>query len=279
MKTVQNIPVAKYHGLGNDFILLREQVADSIADLTDFVIKVCDRHTGIGADGLIVAKQNPFFMEYYNQDGSRAPMCGNGIRALTCFLYDEGLLEDSLVRIDTLAGLKTVEILSYDPFTVRVNMGGPIDDPAAIHVPAQKPVRAYELTDPNGKTLAKIDSFFMSTVHTVVFPDFDAMGKIEQAGRTICEHPFFEEQTNVNFVNCIDPSHIEVQTYERGCGVTLACGTGACASALAAYRRGLCESNVEVRLKRGSLRIEIEPDETVYMSGPAKKILSGVFMY
>lgn len=267
------IPVAKYHGLGNDFILLREQAADSIENLCDFAIAVCDRHTGIGADGLIVAREHPFFMEYYNQDGSRAPMCGNGIRALTCFLYDEGLLDGRSVAIETLAGTKTVEILSLDPFQVRVEMGKPIDGTEMIHAYGDSGVLFLE----NGEQV-EFSSFFMSTVHTVVF-DENAMGDIAQRGKQICEHPNFKEQTNVNFVHVLDRSHIELQTYERGCGVTLACGTGSCAGALCAWRKNLVDDKVEVRLKRGSLQIEIGEDESVVMSGPAEKILSGLYTY
>ena len=284
----QTISLAKYHGLGNDFILLRQEQADRIPkeDFTSFIQAVCDRHTGIGADGLIVARTDPFFMEYYNQDGSIAPMCGNGIRCLSCFLRDEGLLQDNpqvlyeedktLIPIETLAGLKTVEILQEDPFFVRVNMGQADFDPKAIEALSQTPIWKQDVETQEGDKT--IYSFFMSTVHTVLF-DKEAMGNIEAKGKALCFHPLFTKQTNVNFVNVLDPTHIQVQTYERGCGVTLACGTGVCASALVCYLEGLCGPSIDVELKRGRLHIDIDENQVVYMTGPAQKICQAKFLY
>ncbi len=274
--------VSKYHGLGNDFILLREEEADKVENLTDLIVQVCDRHTGVGADGLIIARKAPqedeasFEMVYYNQDGSRAPMCGNGIRCFSRFLVDEKLTDENPIPITTLAGLKIASIESLDPFRVKVDMGKADFDPAAISVKADTPVWDLELDTDTGKQ--KVCSFFMSTVHTVVFDD-DAMGEIEQKGKALCFHPFYPEQTNVNFVKVLDENHIQVQTYERGCGVTLACGTGVCASALTCYLKGLCGPKMDVELKRGNLTIEIDEDQRVFMSGPAQKIMEGTYFY
>lgn len=271
-----DVPVSKYHGCGNDFILLSEQTADSIENLEDFIVQVCDRHTGIGADGLIVAREHPFFMEYYNQDGSRAPMCGNGIRCLSRYLHDQKLFSGDRLEIETLAGLKTVEILSLDPFLVRVNMGRADFSPESIDAAVDQPIWKMPLALHHGER--SIYSFFMSTTHTVVF-DENPMGDIEAAGKEICFHPLFEKQTNVNFVRVLDPKHIQVQTYERGCGVTLACGTGVCASALVCVLEGLCEPSVDVELKKGHLNIDVLDDQTVLMTGPAEKILTGLYSY
>ncbi len=321
--------VTKYHGLGNDFIVMREEEAAKVADLNDLIVQVCDRHTGIGADGFIIPKTMPegseaqFEMVYYNQDGSRAPMCGNGIRCLSGFLSDEKLIDcdvlpiatlaglktvtienldpfqvrpmcgngirclsgflsdEKLIDCDvlpiaTLAGLKTVTIENLDPFQVRVNMGKADFAPEAIAAQSDQPVWDLELDTDQGKQT--VCSFFMSTVHTVVFDD-DPMGDIEQKGKALCFHPFYTEQTNVNFVNVLDPKHIQVQTYERGCGVTLACGTGVCASALTCYLKGLCGPKMDVELKRGHLTIEIDDEQTVFMSGPAQKIMEGTYLY
>lgn len=270
------VAVSKYHGLGNDFILLREEEAAKITDLKDFIVQVCDRHTGIGADGLIVARTNPYFMDYYNQDGSMAPMCGNGIRCLSKFLIDEGLAEGEEIAIETRAGLKTVSVLSSDPFRVQVNMGQAIYDPAAIDADTDAEIWNQPLMTENG--IVPIYSFFMSTTHTVLF-DEEAMGDIEAKGKAVCFHPLFKKQTNANFVHILDPGHIQVQTYERGCGVTLACGTGVCASALVCVKEGLCKPHVDVELKKGHLQIDVLEDETVLMTGPAEKILSGTFYY
>lgn len=272
-----DVLVAKYHGCGNDFILLREKIANQIENLQDFIIQVCDRHTGMGADGLIVARENPFFMEYYNQDGSKAPMCGNGIRCLTRFLNDEGLLKgQSEIAIETLAGLKTVKILKEDPFLVEVCMGKADFDPAVIQANTSDPIWNQTIQTTFGSQ--SIYSFFMSTVHTVLF-DEKAMGDIEQKGKELCFNSLFQNQTNVNFVKVIDPNYIQVQTYERGCGVTLACGTGVCASALVCFLEGKCEPSIEVELKKGHLHIDIDDDQVVYMTGPAQKVCSALFSY
>lgn len=273
-----DVQVSKYHGCGNDFILIREEEAERIDDLHDFIVQVCDRRFGIGADGLMVARTHPFFMEYYNQDGSRAPMCGNGIRCLTCFLRDQDLLEQAdSVTIETLAGTKTVEIISQKPFLARVAMGKPIDDPEAIGVHVSDPdARIYNWPLSIGDQTVSIDSFFMSTVHTLVF-DENAMGDIEAKGRAICEHPLFSEKTNVNFIHVLSPDQIEIQTFERGCGVTLACGTGACASVIDAHRKGLCGRSVDVKLRRGVLHIDIDEEESAWMTGPAVCVLEGTF--
>lgn len=270
------IKVSKYHGCGNDFILTTQNEIEHVSNLEDLIIKSCDRHTGIGADGFIIAKLDPLEMIYYNSDGSRAPMCGNGIRCFAKFLYDQKIETRTVFDVDTMAGVKTVEVLSHDPFRVRVNMQKPDWDPAKIGVDSENVLWRYPL-DINGQIL-DIYAFFMSTVHTVIFCK-DAFADIEELGKAVCTHPVFKEQTNVNFVQVVDRSHIKVQTYERGSGLTLACGTGVCASALTCYLEGLTFSSMEVEMKKGSLHIEIDPFLTVYMSGPAALIIEGEYEY
>ncbi|WP_298000478.1 diaminopimelate epimerase [uncultured Faecalibaculum sp.] len=256
------IPVTKYHGCGNDFVIVRAADVEGM-DLPALAVRVCDRHTGIGADGFIVAETGPLEMIYYNQDGTRAPMCGNGIRCFAAFCLQEGLASGTGFDVVTLAGTKHVTVLGNDRY--RIMMGEPDFSRETIGTPFQ--VDHYLLND------HEITSFFMGTIHTVVFTD-NAMGNIEVPGREICHASLFPQQTNVNFVEVVDRNHLRVQTYERGCGVTLACGTGVCASAFQAWREGLANPSVDVELKCGLLHIDIE-DGIVYMSGPAVRILKG----
>jgi diaminopimelate epimerase len=267
---------SKYHGLGNDFILMHESEAAKVENRTDLIVKACDRHCGIGADGMIFVKQDPLEMIYYNQDGSRAPMCGNGIRCFSAFCKDEGVTDQKQFDVQTLAGIKNVTITNDDPFTVSVYMGQGEFTPEKIGVDLEQVPWNYPLSVLN--TTKHIYSFFMSTVHTVLFCE-DAFKDIEQEGKAICMHPLFSEQTNVNFTQVIDRHTLKVQTYERGCGVTLACGTGVCAAALTAYKLGLTDSHMRVILKKGALTIDIDQNLGVTMSGPAALVCKGEYDY
>lgn len=263
-----SIKISKYHGLGNDFILTRY---DENYDIEKLVISCCDRHTGIGADGMIFVKENPLEMIYYNQDGTRAPMCGNGIRCFAAYCFDEGICQDERIPVQTLAGEKVVYRVSESPFVVRVDMDKPVYSNELLHVDEGESVWK--------KTIQGMDTYslFMATVHTVVFVKDAFDEKNVELGKKICHAPFFHKQTNVNFVQVKDRNHIVVMTYERGCGITLACGTGACASVVVANQLGLCDASVDVELRIGHLQIDVE--DHVFMSGPAKKIMEGEFEY
>ena len=263
-----SIKVSKYHGLGNDFILTRY---DETYDIEKLVRACCDRHTGIGADGMIFVKENPLEMVYYNQDGSRAPMCGNGIRCFAAYCFDEGSCTDEKIPVQTLAGEKIVYRVSENPFVVRVDMEEPIYSNALLNVDENESVWK--------RNLHGVDTYslFMATVHTVVFVDEAFNEKNVELGKLICHDSFFKKQTNVNFVQVKDRNHIVVMTYERGCGITLACGTGACASVVVANKLGLTDEHVDVELKIGHLQIDLE--DHVFMSGPAKKIIEGEYDY
>ena len=234
------IKFSKYHGLGNDFILTR--YIEGI-DIPTLVQACCSRHTGIGADGMIFVKEDPLEMVYYNQNGSRAPMCGNGIRCFAAYCFDEGINTDEVVPVQTLAGEKIVHLISTSPFEVCVDMEQPLYDNHLIDVDEHENVWKREVCGVDTYSL------FMATTHTVVF---------------------------VDFIQVIDDTHITVMTYERGCGITLACGTGACASVVVANKLGFVQSECEVQLKLGSLKIEVK--DHVYMTGPAKKICEGEFV-
>ena len=269
--------VSKYHGLGNDFVMLRYADAEGLA-LPELAREACDRHTGIGADGLILAKEDPLEMVYFNQDGSRAPMCGNGIRCFAAFCYDEGICTEEKYPVETLAGIQQIERVSTEPFRVRIGMGKPDDDREKLKLSEAAPssVWGYPLPLSSGRTVT-LYSFFMGTIHTVLFVPDAFAPENEAIGCEICHHPYFREQTNVNFAEIVDDGHVKMQTYERGCGMTLACGTGACASAVCACRTGRTGRAVDVQLRLGTLHIELDEAGSVWMTGPAERIMKGVY--
>lgn len=268
------LPVTKYHGCGNDFLMVHARDAAGM-DLASLIVEACDRRTGIGADGLIVVEPEPLEMKYYNADASPAPMCGNGIRCFARFCLDEGLQSGDRFSVRTGAGQKTVQIVSRDPFLVKIGMGGPDYDPAAIHTDG--PVWGERL-EVMGREVC-LYSFFLSTVHTVWFVD-DAMDdRLLPIAEAVHRHPMFREKTNVNMVQAVDRDTLRMRTWERGAGLTLACGTGACAAALTAWKLGLCGTEVNVLLPKGRLQISIGADEQVQMTGPAEKIMKGVYIW
>ncbi len=279
---------SKYHGCGNNFIMIRESelAANGIIEGKDSALwekeypglaqKVCDINTGVGADGLIIVREEPELeMVFYNMDGSRAPMCGNGIRCFAYFCLNEGIKSEKSYVVKTLAGDMVVNVTCEEPFMAQIDMGKPIFDPASIAVKSDgKDFLAQELTISDGSKWT-VNSLFMGTVHTVVFVDDYDSFDIEYVGKELCEHPTYTEKTNVNFVKVIDENTVRMKTYERGVGMTLACGTGACAAAVVANMQGLCKSPIEVILQLGSLNIELKDDGSVFMEGPSVKIAEG----
>lgn len=291
------VSFSKYHGCGNSFVIVKEEELRQYTGDTDFesacsefAVKSCAEHTGAGADGMIVVREKPHLeMIFFNCDGSRAPMCGNGIRCFANFCYDEDICKDRKYAVKTLAGKMIVEVTSVNPFRVRIDMGSPLFFPEAIGVNSPDEDffgKDIEINRCDENIKIKVYSMFMGTVHTVVFSDDieESFGEkldeklMEEAGEIICNHPVFAEKTNVNFVSIQDKNTIKMRTYERGVGMTLACGTGACACVVAANKRGLCENDVEVILPIGRLYIEIRDDGHVYMQGPSVKIFDGNFV-
>lgn len=267
--------VSKYHGCGNDFIIVRWNDLQG-HDIVSFVKNVCHRQIGVGADGCILVKEQPLEMIFYNADGTRAPMCGNGIRCFAKYCYDEDICTQTSYEVKTLAGIKHIAILKHDPFLVRVAMGCALYDHEYLHLSSYcTSMMAYTLHILHKEVM--LYTFFMSTIHTVIFVN-DAFSKEnELMGDAICHHPLFLQGTNVNFVQIVDKQTIHMQTYERGVGMTLACGTGACASALIAYQKKNCQPDMDVIMKQGHLHIEISANEEVFMSGPAIRVLKGEY--
>lgn len=268
------IPFSKYHGCGNDFIFVDSKDIQNI-DLNDLIIQICDRHSGIGADGFIYANQDPLEMIYYNQDGSRAPMCGNGIRCFAKYCYDHQIETKAQYPVHTLAGTKIINRINEDPFYVQIDMGQADFDHKLCGI--QHDIWNMPYICKDGTSLS-LYTAFVSTIHTVVVIDSIENPTIETWGKEICHSDLFQYQTNVNFVEIIDSKHIKVKTYERGCGMTLACGTGCCASVYFLYKEGKLENEVEVELEKGTLNILIQ-DEKIYMSGSARRIAKGEYYY
>jgi diaminopimelate epimerase len=282
------------HGLGNDYVYV-ETFERGIADAPGFARFVSDRHFGIGGDGLIllappVGADSHVRMEMYNADGSRAQMCGNGIRCVARLAYEQGRASGRRVRIDTDVGLREIGIvLAADGSVDRVDvdMGPPGlrrgDLPLRDGAPSSEPFidrdiivdgqrwRGTAVSIGNPHLVLRIDAGPIAT-------RLDELDLVS-LGPRFEQHPWFPERTNTEFVEVISPREVAMRVWERGSGETLACGTGACAVAVAAALNGWCEREVVVRLRGGDLSIRWAgdaPDGRVWMSGPATRVFEGV---
>jgi diaminopimelate epimerase len=260
--------VSKYHGLGNDFIMAQlEDVAH--LSFSKLAQKLCDRHTGIGADGLIVINKDPLEMIYYNSDGSRAEMCGNGIRCFVKYGLDLNVITEDVVTVNTLAGPYKIEILSKEPFECKVNMGQGQYEPGSYSGAFKEEVLDQDVT--LGNKDFRISALLMGVPHAVLETKSWDSKDLIQTGSFIESAPEFLEGTNVNFVEVVSSDHIKMQTFERGAGLTLACGTGACATFDALYKIGKVNDIIRVQLPLGELVLE-HKDDSVFMTGPAEKV-------
>ena len=276
----------KYHGAGNDFIIVHEKdlIEKGIPDYNELAAQICDRHFGIGADGLLILKYvaNMPFMFYYNSDGSQAPMCGNGIRCFSHYLRNNNIeMEDSFI-VKTVPGDLRIEISEdeeNEEFLAKVNMGKPIFDIKKL-INTDKERFLKEKIEIDGEEI-EISYIFMGTDHAVIFvEDFDKYD-INKLGSKIENFiELFPKKVNVNFVKIYDRNHMEVITWERGAGRTLACGTGATASVVLARTFGLTDDKVNVKVPGGQLLIEYENQESeAFMTGPSQKIAEGYYKF
>lgn len=267
---------AKMHGLGNDFIVLDNR-DNSITDLKKLAVKVCDRHFGIGADGILIIEKSSIAdikMSIINSDGSTAEMCGNGIRCFSKFVYEKKIINKEVINIETLAGVMKAELKveGSKVFDIRINMGSPRRDKDSIPFRGNGNNLNYNI-EINEKRYSA-STILLGVPHTIVYVDRIDENEVIETGRKIENLSFFPSKTNVNFVNVIDKDRIEVRTWERGAGYTLACGTGACASVVASYLSGKTNNKVEVMLYGGKLFVEYI-DGSVFMTGPAEFICEG----
>lgn len=272
----------KMQGLGNDYVYvncLRETIKNP-AEVSKFV---SDRHFGIGSDGLIMicpSKVADFEMQMYNADGSRGEMCGNGIRCVAKYVYDYGLTDKTSISVETLGGIKYLDLTVEDGKVslVKVDMGSPRLAPSQIPIVPENPEDTRIIDAPlevEGKTYY-MTGVSMGNPHTVVYVD-DVKGlDLLKIGPSFENHKRFPERINTEFAHVLDRKTVEMRVWERGSGETLACGTGACAVAVASILNGLTEDRVTVKLLGGDLLIEWDKEaDKVYMTGPAKVVFDG----
>lgn len=275
----------KMHGCGNDYVYVNG-FTEKVKNPSEVAQMVSDRHFGIGSDGLIIINPSQvadFEMAMYNADGSRGEMCGNGIRCVAKFVYDFGLTDKTSISVETLAGIKYLDLTVKDGkvVTVRVNMGAPILTPAEIPVEPSLFPEAKDAVVAQPLTVAgkayKVTCVSMGNPHDVIFMDEDVRTlDLEKIGPDFEHHPAFPKRTNTEFVNVIDETHLRMRVWERGSGETLACGTGTCATVVAAVLNGLTKDAVDVELLGGSLHIEWDREANlVYMTGPATVVFTG----
>jgi diaminopimelate epimerase len=272
---------AKYHGTGNDFVLV-EDMEDALRPPRQLVAALCDRHRGIGADGLIriaPADDADFFMDYYNADGEVAEMCGNGIRCLAKYVYDRGLTSASEIDVMTRAGAKHLLIGAEDGVAheVTVDMGPPALDRKAIPMEGEPADRFVgQPFDVDGRTYTAT-AVSMGNPHCVLFldPGEDlAAVEVRRLGSMVEHRSEFPNGTNVEFVQVRD-GRIHLRVWERGSGETMACGTGACAALVACSLAGLTGREAEVEFPGGLLRVAWREDDHLFLTGPAVRVFEG----
>ena len=270
----------KMHGLGNDYVYM-DAINQEIENRSELAKFVSDRHFGIGSDGLILicpSEKADFRMQMFNQDGSEAEMCGNGIRCVGKFVYDKGLTNKETITVETLAGIKTLVMTAKNGKieTARVDMGEPILEPEKI------PVISNENLVKNLRLKEEERDFTFTCVsmgnpHAVTFIEED-VNKFDicKYGAKLEVNKAFPKKANIEFINVIDDKTLKMRVWERGAGETLACGTGACAVTVAAILNGYTRRAVTVHLLGGDLKIEWnEKDNHVYMTGPATTVFEG----
>ncbi len=272
----------KVHGLGNDFILVnKNEIKNLPGDLTGLAIKICDRHFGVGADGLVLiglGKEADLAMQIINSDGSEAEMCGNAIRCVAKYAYERGLVRKTKMAVETGAGIKMPELIIDNGAVtaVRVDMGTPYLEREQIPMTGQ-PGRVINEPLVVGNDVFNITSISMGNPHCVIFvPDVTAV-PLENWGSRVETHPVFPRKTNVEFVQVLNENEVHMRVWERGAGPTLACGTGACATAVAAVLNGYTGRTVRVYLYHGALDIEWAANNHIYMTGPAEQVFSGEY--
>lgn len=270
----------KMQAAGNDFILVNglEKQKD---DWNEFARKVCDRHFGIGADGLMFCSESKIAdikMNYYNSDGTRGEMCGNGIRCFSKFVYDNKIVDKKHFLVETDAGIKTINLETDENgeaiyLTVDMEKVNFRADSITNITDSETVLNRKVIVD--GREII-ISSVLMGVPHTVVFVDNFSNYDVNDLGRKIEMLDIFKNKTNVNFVKKIDEKTFEIKTWERGAGRTLGCGTGCCASSAVAKKLGIVnESKILMKAEGGDVQVEIKEDYSIIMAGKAERICTG----
>lgn len=268
MKTIK---ITKMQGCGNDFVIIDyDEYLKTGLEMPELAKRICDRNFGVGADGMIIPKTGTVNTDigwyFYNSDGSTAQMCGNGMRCFAKYVYDKKLVNKKQFSVETLAGIIKPELL--DNGLVKVDMGIPILEAEKIPFKGEKKIQALDKE-------FEIMPVSMGNPHCIIFTDDAPMHLAENYGPIIEKHPFFPEKTNTEFVKVISGHEIEMRVYERGCGITLACGTGACASVVACILNNLTENKVKVNLLGGAVFVEWQgskedSEKNIFLIGPAE---------
>lgn len=269
--------ITKMHGLGNDFILAAAEDIKGF-DLPSLARVLCARRINVGADGLMIAEPcsgADIRMRIFNSDGSEAEMCGNGIRCFTRWVFDNGIVPKSQMSISTLAGImKPVLLFEHGQVSgVTVDMGRPEFQNEKIPVDSQVPAISNRI-EVLGKEI-EVSSILMGVPHTIVYVRDPGELDIRAFGPAIETHHAFPLKTNVDFIQVLDKNTIKIDTWERGAGLTLACGTGSCAAAVVSAIKGFTQKKVNVLTQTGKLVIEYKDTGEVLMTGPAEYVFTG----
>ena len=285
------IKVTKMQGCGNDFVILEHSEYqkgvknEKWKNMSEAAKKLCDRNFGVGADGLIIPNKNTEGADigwfFYNSDGSTAQMCGNGMRCFARYVHDKKIMKKKKFTVKTLAGIITPEILKNG--TVKVNMSKPILEPGKIPFIPNSNLN-YKISVKN--KIFEGNAVSMGNPHFIIFikEDEDLLALAKEYGPEIETSAEFPEKTNVEFVHIRSFKKMDLRVWERGCGITLACGTGACAAVVAGILNGYIENSVDVELLGGTVHVEWKgskenPNEDVYMSGPADYSFEGELLF
>lgn len=269
----------KMEGLGNDYIYVN-CFQEKVEQPQKLAIQYSDRHFGIGSDGLILIMPSEvadFRMDMYNSDGSQAEMCGNGIRCVGKYVYDYGLTQKTQITVETLAGIKTLNLYVEQGKVklVTVDMGSPILQSSLIPVVSEKPEVVNEPITVAG-TAYRVTCVSMGNPHAVVFMDNVKELPLETIGPEFEHHAWFPRRINTEFVEVLNPHEVNMRVWERGAGETLACGTGACASAVACILNHKTENEITLHLVGGDLKVQWDRDTNrIFMTGPATVVFDG----
>lgn len=273
----------KMEGLGNDFIIIDDRDGNicSKIDYGKLAGKLCSRHFSIGADGIMLilnSEKMDIGFRIFNSNGTEAEMCGNGIRCFAKYLFEKRIISKKIFYVETMAGTIIPEIIldhSGEVESVKVDMGEPVLLPSKIPFKSTKDKAVNEPVVVNGETVY-LTAVSMGNPHAVIFVDDVEQINLEKRGRGIETHAMFPEKTNVEFIQIIHRNELKMRVWERGAGETLACGTGACAAAVAACLNGKTSNRILVHLKGGDLHIEWDKiNNHIYMTGPAELVFTG----
>ena len=270
------IRFTKMQGLGNDFVVF-DGVSQTVTLTRNQCRRIADRHFGVGCDQILLVEPPAhadvdFGYRIFNADGSEVEQCGNGARCFVRFVHDKGLTDKRAIRVETAAGI--IEPRLLDDGLVAVNMGVPRFAPADIPFAADAEALAYALQV--GDQTVEVAALSMGNPHAVLRVDDAEAAPVLSLGTGIESHPRFPQRVNAGFMQVVTPHAIRLRVYERGAGETLACGTGACAAAVAGIRRGWLETPVEVHTRGGDLTVTwAGPGQPIYMTGPAETVFEG----